>query len=195
MLINKTEEYKILVAKNIYSNFYLSENFKDLPKENSIIVCNYPSDFLEYFVKWLIPKYSVFVVIKEIGGFMEKIAGIKTLSVKRGGGYEDLKIQIKEAIKHSSIFVYINQPEYRISKKCIGKFRTGMFSIAHELHIPITPIITDVIHQNKGYIPYQNYRIKIGKTEIISNLENYINKIRINYKKNILHFSKNKKII
>jgi hypothetical protein len=52
-----------------------------------------------------------------------------------GSAYNDIKDYIEKDISNNSIFAYCTKR----SKK-IGKIRTGFFSIAKELRIPILPI-------------------------------------------------------
>ena len=55
--------------------------------------------------------------------------------------------------------------------------RSGFFSIANQLNIPITPVVIDHIFDVYG-IPENNYfQIKIGETEYVHNVEETMKKV------------------
>ena len=75
-----------------------------------------------------------------------------------------------------------------MDKYDLGKVKTGVINIAHELKIPITPIVVDSTEHIFGAIREQDFRIEVGETVIIKNPKLYINKIKKYYRKTINKF-------
>ena len=165
----KHKELFPLIRNMLYSNFNVIENFKDLPSQNSIILCNYPSDAIQYFYQWLIPKDICLISIV----FLKNIVPMfyeDSILLDRGGSYEWLKKKIKEKIKKRYIFCYFNDPSYRIDTEEICTVRKGIFFIAKELNIPITQMGASQIKHNFFMFPEkQTITIKIGETKYVEN--------------------------
>lgn len=186
------KKYHLMVdiSNNLLSkNMNMIENFKKIPRENSIIICNYPSEIQEYLVQWLIPKKITIIVIKEIGNFMKKIgADVLLVDQQTKNNYDKLKNEIENKIKYNSIFFYLNDPNSKMDKYDLGKVKTGVINIAYELKIPITPIVVDSTEHIFGAIREQDFRVEVGETVIIKNPKLYINKIKKYYRKTINKF-------
>lgn len=186
----KTEEcYKL--SRSIIYDMKVIENFHELPTVNSIIICNYPVEMLEYAVQWLIPRKISVVMIDELKGFMGKF-GVDMICVKNKKNYNPLKLAIKEKIKSRFIFSYINKPQSRLHRYDLGRVRSGIFHIAYELGIPITPIAIDCVDHYTGVILNQKFQIKVGTTEIISNPCEYIKQSKHFFRTNIKKFKNTK---
>ena len=67
----------------------------------------------------------------------------------------------------------------------ISKLRTGLFRIAKELNISITPISIDYINAVYGIIPNQNFRICVGETFKPTEIYNDIYKVRKFFKEKL----------
>jgi hypothetical protein len=186
----KKYDLMVNISHNLLcKNMNMIENFKKIPQENSIIICNYPSEIQEYLVQWLIPKKITIIVIKEIGNFMKKIgADVLLVDQQTKNNYNKLKKEIENKIKSNSVFFYLNDPNSKMDKYDLGKVKTGVINIAHELKIPITPIVVDSTEHIFGAIREQDFRIEVGETVIIKNPKLYINKIKKYYRKTINKF-------
>lgn len=184
--VYKTGKYENMytITNNLLVNgMNLIENFKDISKQNSIIMCNYPYEVPEYLVQWLIPRKITVIVIEELGNMMKKL-GADVILVKKGkNNFDNIRKEIKEKIKHNSLFFYFNDPNSRCYKYDLGKIKSGVIKIAQELKIPITPIVVDFIYNNFGAVYKQDFRIEVGKTELVKNYIIYIHNIKRYYKK------------
>ena len=79
-----------------------------------------------------------------------------------------LKEKIRKVIVNHNVFIYVNVHDSRLHDYNIGKMRSGIFYIAHELGIPITPIAFDLINPAiGGALQDQDYHIKVGDTSIV----------------------------
>jgi hypothetical protein len=66
------------------------------------------------------------------------------------------------------MFAYVNKPSYR--KNYVTKPKKGMYVIAKELNIPVTPIYIDYVKSNCYTISPQNIHIIVGDTEYVENV-------------------------
>lgn len=168
------------VVYNIYSNLNLKLNFNKLPNYPSIFVCNYCSDRLENFACILIPK-DIAILMRDT---LIKISKLHLLIkwpiyVKAKDSYEETKIQVMEHINAGrSVFSYVSKTP-RLGPTHIQNMRSGMFKIAKELNLPVTPIVIDSIDMKFGAIPYQNFNLEIGDSFYVDD----INQAVINTKK------------
>ena len=185
-----SDVYKIAYSI-IYEQMTVIENFNDLPITPSIIVCNYPSELPEYALQWLLPRRVCVVVIAELREFMTRL-GKDILCVEKKNSYQTLKLGIKNKINNSFIFAYINKPQSRLHKYDLGRVRTGVFYIAYELGIPITPIAIDSIDHIAGSVRNQKFQIKVGRTSIITEPIEYIKQTKKFFKDNIEYFARTK---
>lgn len=155
-----------IVTHGFEQYFHFKTNFECIPKTPTIFVANYVSDRFENIACITIPNISIIlgnVCVDKVK--IHKI--IKNVIVKKHSTnqYDSIKTQIDEHYKNgSSLFAYIEEPSTVIGDG-VGRLRSGMFSIAKELNITVTPVVFDHIEYNKlGMIYDQNYRIKIGET-------------------------------
>lgn len=157
------------VQSMLSSVMTIKHNFSKLPSTPSIIVVNYPCTYIDCFASMLIPKRISIVMADRCstkltwGVLLEDIILRKK---KYGNSYEDVKNQIQKAIqKGRSVLAYVTTYTFHTDKRIyIGRVRTGMFRIAQELGVPITPIAFDYVKQNLGRIDNQNFQICVGET-------------------------------
>jgi len=202
ILFNK-KEYKNLTLNTFYKNqLILKHNFDNIPKFNTIFVANYPITKIEYMISNIIPVDICLVASSKISfllNFFYNKENFILANVSNKNSYNNVEKKIKNKIKTKSIFSYVENIDGKKaskSSKYIGRigsgknqicqFRTGMFNIAKNNNLPITPIFIDYIVVNEnGYIPKQNLEIKIGPTQIMTdniNIQTYIENIRKFYK-------------
>lgn len=156
----------------IFRYLTVDANFEHLPKENSLFLVNYPDQRLEYMLQGFFPRDLCLVASDRIKNFVSLIYPKEQLILLPDGGknFDKTKNIIKEKIQHYNIFVYINDNKTRISEYHCGKMRKGMFYIAKELGIPITPIAISHIEPICGsIIKNQTIYIRVGSTTIVTN--------------------------
>ncbi len=161
------------VTDILKDNFIFSHNFHELPPYPSIIVSNYCYDRLENIACITIPK-NISIIMGELLVKYVKLHSIleniicKHGSKDKGGEYNHIKSEIKKCTENGiSTFSYVTKSLHKNSKCYIGKLRSGMFRIAKDLNIPITPIFIDYIDDKFGIIPLQNFRMHVGETFLI----------------------------
>jgi hypothetical protein len=177
-------------CKDLIYTMNVSENFSDLPLKNSIIVANYPSEMTDYAAFMLIPKKTKIVIAEHLVHLANKF-GAETIPIKKNQpNYEYFKQNIKDNIKTQSIFSYINNyPHTRLHKQDLGQIRKGIFYIAHELKIPITPIAIDTVDHTLGIISKQRFQIKVGPTIMINDPRKDIKTIKKFFKSQMKYFA------
>ena len=138
-------------------------NFEKLPSFPTIYVANYPKSKLEYIFPAILPgKICYIASTKSSWIFSRIVEKDEYISVdqKAKNNFEYIKTNIQKQIKISSIFVYVqDQSNVRMT------LRKGIFLIAHELNIPITPITIGDMNLGK------NFQVHVGKTFLINNPE------------------------
>lgn len=182
------------IVNNIYSPILkIKTNFKKLPSFPTIIVCNYCNDRLENLSCILIPK-NMAIMMRD---GLKKTAKLHKLVkwpifTQEKNSYDNTK---KEIIKHitegRSIFSYITKYPRNIPNY-IPKIRSGMFSIAKELDLPITLVAIDYIDIKFNIIQEQNFHIEIGDTFKVDNIQDSIYKARKFYTNKLTKFIKQK---
>jgi hypothetical protein len=163
---------RMFVTNILEENFIFSHNFHELPSYPSIIVSNYCYDRLENIACITIPK-NISIIMGELMVKYIKLNSIleniicKNGNKYKGGEYDHIKSEIKKCIENGiSTFSYVSASLHK-NAKYIGKLRSGMFRIAKDLNIPITPIFIDYIDDTFGIIPLQNFRMHVGETFLV----------------------------
>jgi hypothetical protein len=178
------------------SLFNFNHNFQMLPKFPTIIVANYATDTLEKFASIMIPKDLAIIMDVKVA----KLSGLKFLIkdlLIRNGEYKNNYNSVKEKIKKyiqegKSIFVYVSKCAY-FKKGYLGKVRTGIFSIAKDLNVPITQVSIDTISNWKGIInSKQNFQMKIGETFLVKDIKKDVERTKAFFKQNMITFEKEK---
>lgn len=193
----KKHDYQPLqqLVRNEWNSMNFTENFRDLPSTNSIIIANYPSELIEYSAILLIPRKITPIIISVIKPFVKFGIDLLLVNKEQKNNYQHLKKSIKDKIKHGSIFCYINNPSTIIHKGHLGQIRKGIFNIAYELKIPITPMMVDTIDHTFGSIMNQRLQIHIGPTEYIDSPAEYIQKSRKYFQEKSTMFAKTKHLL
>jgi hypothetical protein len=185
---------KSIVNRIFNKYFYYSSNIDSIPKHKTIYVSNYVSDRFENFACIMIPNISIILGDTFVKTFkLHKI--ICNLIPRKPGKnqYDTIKKDIKTQYDSGfSIFAYIEEPSTVIGDG-IGRLRSGMFSIAKELNITITPVVFDHIEYNKfGMIYNQNYRIKIGTPFHVQDVKDSNYKVRKFFRDTLKKFKRTK---
>ena len=180
------------LATNIFRQFQVVDNFHKLPEKNTIIIANYPCNWIEYLLHSLVPK-NICLMMDEGGKkFIQNVYTIdKLILLKSGkGNYNEAKREVENKIKNFSIFVYVNNNKTKFHNHHIGRLRKGIFYIAKELNISITPIIFEYVESTIGFLTNKKIRIKVGDTTNIVNVDESIKSSREYFQKNIIKFKK-----
>lgn len=172
--------------------FDLHTNFHRLTDKPTIYVCNYTYDRMDN-IAWLLIPRSVCCIMGEylvpvFGRIVKHVIGKKG----RSGSFNLLKETIKDKMSNGfSILTYVTTPQEKIGN--IGRVRTGIFRIAKELNMTITPIAIDYIHYtNIGNIPYQRFEMRVGDSFNVTDVIMDTLRTRRFFKNSLIEFNKNK---
>lgn len=186
-----------IVTKLYTRCFNFKHNFGKLPEYPTIIVANYIYDRLENTACIMIPK-DMTIILGDILAYKVRLNHIvKDIIItkatdKNCGQYERIKQQIAEKYKQGmSIFAYVTKCIHK-NGHYIGRLRSGLFRISQELKIPITPVAIDYIHDNYGIIPRQNFRICVGDTFQVQDINKDMQVVRRFFKEKMRFFVVNK---
>ena len=167
------KSYRRILAQKIYNkhNIHFKHNFHLLPQYTTILVCNYPISVFEYLIPHILPIPVCLVAVKAAENAI-KLGYISDeyllIDGKKHNNYEKLKEKISEIIKTRSIFIYAEDKSTRIYDFHVGKMRKGIFYIAKELGLPITPLAIDILTVSNATIPYQKFELRVGQTKKIT---------------------------
>lgn len=192
ILRKNNDELRKIIRRDFSIYFKLHTDFEKLPNKPSILICNYCINRIENLASVLFP-CDIVIVMRDIAKKYLFDNTVKWyIPIKYKNNYETVK---KEILHHTSlgryIFLYISIGFNNDTR--IYKLRSGTFSIAKELNIPITMVCIDHIYTDIfGRIPYQNFRMKIGDTFYVDDIKNDIHKTRTFYQKTIKEFSDKK---
>lgn len=158
--------------------FDLKENFYKIPEKPCILVSNYCAkngQGLGYLGQFNLPiKYCL--VVSDIAQILLKrvFEEDKLIFVPHGSknNYNIILEKVKEKIEQGYyIFCYIEPSSYEKRAYKINKIRSGMFSIAKQLDIPIVPLVMDNVTYSEGILFSPSYRIHVGDTIIVKDVE------------------------
>ena len=192
---NNDSKLREIVNKIYAPTLILKTNFKKLPTVPTIFVSNYCNDRLENLSCILIPK-DIAILMRDGLKKTTKLDKLVKWPIftKEKNNYENTKSEIIKHINDGrSIFAYITKYPLDLPN-VIHTIRTGLFSIAKELNIPITLVAIDFIDTEFHNIQKQNFHIEIGDTFIVNNIEDAIYKSRKYYKKTLTKFMQQKYI-
>ena len=180
-----------LVIDLFNRNFRLIHNFEKLPKTPTILLANYVKDRVENLACIMLPVDICPMVAEPLKGLGNLITPI----IVRGESkqYDEMKKQIKDAHDNGFyVFVYIEKCCSYITKDHLGPIRNGIFNIAKDLGITVTPIAFDSILYNHGMLKKQNYQICVGDTFKVQNINDSKYKTRRFLRDKIKYFNSTK---
>ena len=192
---NNDTELRDVVTKIYAPTLILKTNFKNLPSIPTIFVSNYCNDRLENLSCILIPK-DIAILMRDGLKKTTKLDKLVKWPIftKEKNNYENTKTEIIKHINDGrSIFAYITKYPLDIPN-VIHTVRTGLFSIAKELDIPITLVAIDFVDTQFNNIQKQNFHIEIGDTFKVDNIQDAVYKSRKYYKKTLTKFMHQKYI-
>jgi hypothetical protein len=181
-----------LVTDIFSSNFRFKHNFEKIPKHKTIFVANYIADRYENISCITLPVHMCPVTAEFFVShlkFDKILTHVITRKNKTKNNYKEIKRKIKNVLEENiSIFVYVEKESSSIGNS-VGIIRSGIFHIAKELNISITPVCFDHIEYNKcGIIQRQNYNIHVGDTFYVNNVKTDIYNTRVFLRNKLIYF-------
>jgi len=185
-----TEKFKTyrIVSLFLYKNLNLNMNLKDLPIKPTIIIANYPSNYIEYLTHGLFGDKLCLLVYGPAVKILNHIYGKDHLIAVTKGNFEKTQEDVKHKLENGyHIFAYVEKDYYnRKHPYTISELRSGMFSIAKNLNSTITPVTIDHIDHLLGGVNTNTiFNIKIGKTGYVKDIETSMKQTEDFFKQNL----------
>ena len=184
---------RILFTDLFNKYFRVSHNFEKIPKKPTIFVANYVKDRTENFACIMLP-VDICPLTGNRLSYLTKF--ITHIIIKEGTSnqYDKTKEKINEMLsKGIYVFIYIEKMFSSITDNDFGVIRNGVFNIAKDLDVTITPVAFDRILYNKyGILEKQNYQICVGDTFKVDTVNDVKYKTRRFFRDKIKYFSKTK---
>jgi len=185
---NKFETYRHM-ALNLYENYlHLEIDKKKIPTAPTIFMANYPINYIEYFTHGLFGSKFCLVVHGPAVKILKYLYGNDHLIAVNKGNFDKVQdLVYNKMSKGYSIFCYIEREYHgRKDNYTVQEFRTGMFHIAKNLNKTITPLCIDHLEHFMGFIDIENvFRIKVGETQYVYDIDITMNKVKIFMKKEL----------
>jgi hypothetical protein len=182
---------------NFYNNIGIRiiSNFDKLPNHPTLLIGNYCRDRIEHPLCILFPRKYTILAGKNFKNINLHNIADKIIYLKNKNSYEFLKKEIKTVIEEGyDVFVYINSTNQSYFDY-INKLRSGIFKIALECEISITPVTFGFIDTYFGTIPSQNLNIKVGDTFKIKSVYEGKYKVRKFFNESLKEFEKTKYLL
>ena len=190
----KTDNHvtRILVTDLFHRYFRIIHNFHKIPKKPTIFLSNYVKDRVENLACVMLPVDICPMIAKWLSFLQNFITPV----IIRGESkqYDIIKEKIKEMHdKGYYVFVYIEKWCSGITDERLGSIRNGIFNIAKDLDVTVTPIAFDrVLYSKYAILKKQNYQICVGDTFKIDDVQYCKYKTRRFLGDRIKYFSKTK---
>lgn len=183
---------KKIVNRMFNDLFVLNLDFANIPSVQTIFVANYPVSYYDSFSTMLIPS-NIAIVMQD--NFLTRLTWNKIIyksifrKKKYGKSYNNIKREIKKCVNDGlSILGYVTTD----SNINICRVRTGLFRIAQELNIPVTPLVFDTVNISNFRITEQNFQIYTGNSFYVSDPEKDCRKVKKLFKEKIQLFKETK---
>lgn len=196
---NKIDKYNLGIKQNIsivFNNvFNFQPEFDNIPQCNTIFVVNYPKIYYESFALLLLPKNLTIAMQDNLlcKTFCENFLYKPVYRKKKyGKSYKNVKLQIKQRLKENiSVAALVSTEDTKLVR-----IRTGMFKIAKELNIPVTPVVVDTIDISTDCrLLKQNFKLYVGESFYVSdNVYNDTYRVRKLFKEKMEYFKNTKYI-
>lgn len=204
-IFNQPSIFRFGVNILFYKGFNLTHNFEDIPNQPCIIVSNYNSkrNIVDYCANCIFPVKTVLFVNSKLFSIIVPRLYEKDryyIFPSELDNFNIVETKIKEYIsKGYHVFVYVERhvqtkkylKNIKIAKEInktpmtISCLRQGIFQIAHNLKIPILPVVMSSIRLDSLFITEKNFQIKIGTLKYVDNVEETINEVFYFMKKNL----------
>ena len=166
-----------------------------LPEKPTIIICNYPSSYVEYLTNHLLNSKICILLYEKaviqniiISYFYTKDA---ILLIGKGNQFAETQKKVRDKLTEGySVLVYPEKHFFlRKSKYDVTSFHSGIFNIAKNIDATITPIVFDHIDHNMGLVLNNNFKIYIDRTRKIDNVEWEMDNVTKLFKRKLSFFS------
>lgn len=168
----------------------LQLDYSLLPKHPTIFVSNYPSNYIEYTANTLLAQKMCLLLWGDAIKSVQLIYGKDNLIGVNKGSFDKTQEIIMRKMKEGySIFAYIEK-DYTLRKSIytIDSLRTGMFTIAKNLGVTITPVVFDHFEHSFGIVNDNVYKIFVDKTRIVTDVEEEVLQVSNLFKRKLRHF-------
>lgn len=123
-------------------------NKLNFPRTPTIFMANYAADIVEYTAIGIFPRKTSWLVHNSIGGFFKPFFGkdrIIPVDVRKKGTFDFIKKSVRNSVSNGyHVFAYPEKSYYtREGIYSLNPFHTGLFKIAKDLGITITPVVID----------------------------------------------------
>jgi hypothetical protein len=168
----------------------LEIDYSLLPKYPTIFVSNYPSNYVEYTANTLLAPKMCLLLWGDAIKIVKLIYGKDNLIGVNKGEFDKIQDIVMSKMKEGySIFAYIEK-DYTMRKSIynIDSLRTGMFTIAKNLGVTITPVVFDHFEHSLGIVNNNVYKIFVDKTRIVTDVDEEVLKVSNLFKRKLGHF-------
>ena len=165
-------------------------NISNIPKNPTIFITNYPSNYIEYLIPMFLGDKVCLLVRDHAVKTIKYLYGIDNIIGVEKGKFDKLQKQIKEKMDQGyHIYSYVERDFYnRKNMYNITELRSGMFSIAKNINVTITTIVSDHVEHIGGIIN-NNFKIIIGKTKYVKNVSKEMENTSKFFRKNLRNMS------
>lgn len=149
-------------------NYTVKNNFSLLPSHPTIFLANYTQDGAEYICCVSLPVKMAIVMADDVYRVTPMKKWVKHCIIRKKGSYENIKNETESHLRNMiNVFCYVSIPV--VGK--VGPLRSGMFRIAKELGVTITPVYLDNFRTTGGVITGGDFHITIGETFQVNDIE------------------------
>ena len=149
-------------------------NLYELAESKGVIfVTNYPCPFFNYLITHLLPT-STYVVGHDQQRWGVKLLASHHYTLKPEGNFDDLRSFIEGATaKGFNILAFVEEIHTAAKRDIhtLGRIKTGMFTIARDLRLPVVPIYIAPLPFTLGWPISHEHRIFAGPAMTITDPE------------------------
>lgn len=158
------------MVTNHFNKFFDLKITGSFPSFPTLIIANYVYDRYENFLCITLP-VEMSILMRDRCGFLGNMVK-HVIYTQEKNNFEYAKREIYETISNGmSVFVYVTTPSSATKGKIL-RMRSGMFKIAKELNIPITPVYFDYFNLDTiGRITNRTISIRIGDTSYVNDVK------------------------
>lgn len=162
-------------------HFRTTHNLNIIENKNPcIFVTNYPCPFYNYFISSLLPKNTIFIG-KKTHFFGIHLISDKYYTLKTKNNYNNLLKFIQKANKYNYNVILFAEEVHTKDKTGLyqlGRIKTGIFSIAKALQVPIIPITIGIIDNHCGIPSKYSHYIYADNPFLVDDVEECKNKVK-----------------
>ena len=166
-----------------------------LPDTPTIILCNYPSSYVEYLSNHLLSDkicillYSGSVLQSRVISYF--YTKDRILFVGKGNQFAETQKKVRDKLAEGySVLVYPEKHFFlRNSKYDVTSLHSGIFNIVKNIDATITPIVFDHVDHNMGFVLNNNFKIYIDRTRKINDIDVEMDTVTKLFKRKLRFFS------